>query len=94
MEVAKTTLEDVLRQMRDDGNAFGARIRKEQGKPERPEPVTEVDGTGSPRYRVSGTEGFRIRRLRELGLVSPEGYVWTWSQFFDRKQEEINPRTR
>jgi hypothetical protein len=81
--------------MRAEGKEFGQRVREEQGLPQMPEPVREGNTEGlSNNYKIGGTEGYRIARLRQLGLITEAGHVYVWSQFFDRTQEEIHSRVR
>lgn len=64
--MTEMTLEKLLRQMKEQGKAFGRRARSEQGLPYMPEPVREGVGT-SP-------EAIKASRFRAWGVALMWGY--------------------
>jgi hypothetical protein len=80
------TLDDLLADMREQGKAFGRRVRDKEGVYPVPEPLFEGKGTGSRLDRIGGTDAFRIATMQRLKLKNAAGYYWTWAEFFDRKE--------
>ena len=96
----RLSLDNLIVSERLAGRNFGARVRRELGKPQIPEPLVE----GSTKMSEdSKGEAFRVWSISEmwrLGLTIPALEVYarrkaiSLSDFFGRGQEDINPWVR